>query len=400
MREVGRGHHPHRVSWGRRAGPADQGRAAGDGAAGGLLGGRGGAAVPTRAATRPGAGGRHRGAAAHRARAARRGRAQHVADRGPGRRGRPRDPHRPGRRRALARGHRRHQPARARADPVDAGDAARARARTGPGHPPWVWRTCRRWSGTSGRPGWTSSWSGRATAATVDARGLAGGVPDRAGVADQRDQALRGSSSAKVAVRVTGDVLDLDISDPGPARATARVASAGHGLTGLDERARLIGRHGDPRRGRRRLPRARDPARRGRPMTGSTIRVAVVDDQDLVRAGFVLLLRLGRGHRGGGGGARRVGGRVAVPSYGAGRGADGRPDAAPRRPGRHPDDPRGPGLPADPDPGADDLRGGRPGPGGVAVRGERLPGQGHPTRPAARGHRGRRRQARRCCTRG
>ena len=50
-----------------------------------------------------------------------------------------------------------------------------------------------------------------------------------------------GSSSAKVAVRVTGDALDLDISDPGPARATARVAPAGHGLTGLDERARLVG---------------------------------------------------------------------------------------------------------------------------------------------------------------
>ena len=61
------------------------------------------------------------------------------------------------------------------------------------------------------------------------------------------------------------------------------------------------------------------------------IRVAVVDDQDLVRAGFVLLLGLGSGSRGRGRGPRRAGGGRAVPTYGARRRADGRPDAAPRR---------------------------------------------------------------------
>ncbi len=49
------------------------------------------------------------------------------------------------------------------------------------------------------------------------------------------------ASSAKVVVSCDGDRLELEISDPGPARSSARVGSAGHGLVGLDERARLVG---------------------------------------------------------------------------------------------------------------------------------------------------------------
>jgi signal transduction histidine kinase len=49
------------------------------------------------------------------------------------------------------------------------------------------------------------------------------------------------AATARVVVAVAGDRLDLEVSDPGPARAGARVGSAGHGLVGLDERARLVG---------------------------------------------------------------------------------------------------------------------------------------------------------------
>ena len=49
------------------------------------------------------------------------------------------------------------------------------------------------------------------------------------------------ATTATVVVTTDGDRLELDISDPGPARAAARVAPAGHGLQGLDERARLVG---------------------------------------------------------------------------------------------------------------------------------------------------------------
>jgi signal transduction histidine kinase len=49
------------------------------------------------------------------------------------------------------------------------------------------------------------------------------------------------ATTATVVVATDEDRLDLDISDPGPARAAARVGSAGHGLVGLDERARLVG---------------------------------------------------------------------------------------------------------------------------------------------------------------
>jgi signal transduction histidine kinase len=47
--------------------------------------------------------------------------------------------------------------------------------------------------------------------------------------------------TATVTVAGTDDGVDLQVSDPGPARMTARIASSGHGLVGLDERARLVG---------------------------------------------------------------------------------------------------------------------------------------------------------------
>jgi signal transduction histidine kinase len=47
--------------------------------------------------------------------------------------------------------------------------------------------------------------------------------------------------TATVIVAGSTDGVDLQVSDPGPARMAAGIASSGHGLVGLDERARLIG---------------------------------------------------------------------------------------------------------------------------------------------------------------
>jgi signal transduction histidine kinase len=50
-----------------------------------------------------------------------------------------------------------------------------------------------------------------------------------------------GAGTARVTVALTDRAVELEVTDPGPARATGRAGSAGHGLVGLDERARLVG---------------------------------------------------------------------------------------------------------------------------------------------------------------
>ena len=45
---------------------------------------------------------------------------------------------------------------------------------------------------------------------------------------------------ATVTVHTTGATIDIDVIDPGPARAAGRSGSRGHGLIGLDERVRLV----------------------------------------------------------------------------------------------------------------------------------------------------------------
>ena len=49
------------------------------------------------------------------------------------------------------------------------------------------------------------------------------------------------ASTATVTVRADEQVLELEVSDPGPARASGHADLSGHGLVGLDERARLLG---------------------------------------------------------------------------------------------------------------------------------------------------------------
>jgi signal transduction histidine kinase len=49
------------------------------------------------------------------------------------------------------------------------------------------------------------------------------------------------ASAASVTVAVTDRAIELEVTDPGPARVAGRAASSGHGLVGLDERTRLVG---------------------------------------------------------------------------------------------------------------------------------------------------------------
>ena len=134
---------------------------------------------------------RHRGAPADRPRAARRGRPQHVAHRRPGGGGRARHPHRPGRRGTVAR---RSSPTRAGGRSSRPGRcwACCARSqRTARGRPPRASTTSPRLSRTSGPPDSTVELVRSGGCAGARSRGLAGCLPDRAGVAHQRHQALR-----------------------------------------------------------------------------------------------------------------------------------------------------------------------------------------------------------------
>ena len=85
--------------------------------------------------------------------------------------------------------------------------------------------------------------------------------------------------------------LRIDIRDDGrPPDSGPATPGTGHGLTGIRERAALFNGtvHGRTR-DRRRLP-AHRPAADRHPRGHAMIRVAVVDDQALVRAGFEMLL--------------------------------------------------------------------------------------------------------------
>ena len=96
--------------------------------------------------------------------------------------------------------------------------------------------------------------------------------------------------------------LSLEVTDAGPSESVSRPArrtGTGHGLIGMRERAALFGGSlaGRPARGR--FPGARHFADRrpsqhrtaGRRQQSVTIKVAIADDQALVRGGFVVLVQ-------------------------------------------------------------------------------------------------------------
>ena len=281
---------------------------------------------------RAGRPGHRRGAPADRPRAARRGRPQHVADRGAGRGGRARDPHRRRRGRAGTGDHRRHQPQGADPDPVDAGPAARG------GHRPRRARRCRRSttstpsSRTCGRPASTVSLAVDGDPPSAGSRCRADRLPSRPGVADQRAEALRRDRGADVGVTYAEDALDIEVPDVVHGRRAASSERARSRHRAVTDSSACGSAPGcSAARSTSARPAGGFPVHAhlpSPPVVGAVIRVAVVDDQELVRSGFVVLLGSSAGHRGRRRGRRRCRGLGAVPSYVAGRRADGRADAA------------------------------------------------------------------------
>ena len=237
----------------------------------------------------------------------------------------------------VAGGHRRHQPQGAGADPVDARHAPRADRRRHPAARPGTRRPRRlvddvRAAGPRGRARQPGHGAG------AGRRGLADGVPHRAGVAHQRHQALRGSDGHR---HRRSDAPTASTSRwSTPARRGRPRASVGP-RAGRPRRAGPAGR----RNGGVRHPTAM--------ASGSTppCRWEPADDPGRGRrrpgpgAGRVrAAAAIGGRHRGRRRGERRAGGDRAVPAYGARRRPDGRADAAPGRAFRDPHDPGRPGV--------------------------------------------------------
>ena len=96
-----------------------------------------------------------------------------------------------------------------------------------------------------------------------------------------------GPAHAWVAVRYAGEDVEIEVANDGNSDNPGD--GSGHGLVGMRERVALCGGEleSGPRPGRR-LQDLRAPSRRRR--CGMSIRVLIVDDQALVRAGFKMIL--------------------------------------------------------------------------------------------------------------
>ena len=102
-----------------------------------------------------------------------------------------------------------------------------------------------------------------------------------------------GARQARSASTYGDDGVDVEVRDAGHggrARAGVGSAPAATDSSGLRERTRLLGGALDVRRGRRRRVHGCAPTCPSSQGGGVVIRVAVVDDQELVRSGFVVLL--------------------------------------------------------------------------------------------------------------
>ena len=101
--------------------------------------------------------------------------------------------------------------------------------------------------------------------------------------------AWHGRGSADVAIEFAPSSLEIAVTNPAAPDSPAR-DGGGHGIVGMRERAQLLGGNARGGRRQRRVPPSRAPAlRRGR-MSDEPVRVLLVDDDDLMRAGLKAVL--------------------------------------------------------------------------------------------------------------
>ena len=245
------------------------------------------AAVARARARRGGQARGRRRAAAHRAGAARRRRPLDGRDRGAGRRRRARDRHRSGRGEEVARGDLGDEPLDPDRDPADARRAPRRRRRRvrspRPASPisTGLVDDVRRGRARGRRA------RRRAPRTRAAARRRLHRVPHRAGGAHQRAEARR----ARPARRCSSTTSPARCASRSPTTAAASTAMRPTAATAMGMRER-VGVYGGSFDGRRPGPAAASASSATLPYgDAAVIRVAVADDQALVRSGFAVLLR-------------------------------------------------------------------------------------------------------------
>ena len=142
------------------------------------------------------------------------------------------------------RGHRRDQPQGADPDPLDARPAPRRGRRARRPARSSRSTTSTPWSRTCSEAGVDVSLTIEGTPRPLDAERRADRLPDRAGVPDQRAQALRRHACSRrrwPTSRTVSTSRSATRTGPERARVGGSRRSGGHGLLGLRERARLLG---------------------------------------------------------------------------------------------------------------------------------------------------------------